>query len=36
MAFEKVVALESTTALFKQKAFKKTECLAEARVLFEI
>ena len=29
MAFEKVVALESTTAPFKQKAFKKTACLAE-------
>ena len=36
MAFKKVVALDNTTALVKSKAFKKAECLVEARVIFEI
>ena len=36
MAFKKVVALESTIALVKQKADKNPECLVEVRVIFEI
>ena len=36
MAFKKVVALESTLALLKQKAYANPECLVEALVIFEI
>ena len=35
-AFKKVVALENTAALVKQKAFKKAESLVKARVIFEM
>ena len=35
-AFKKVVALENTAAVVKQKAFKKAESLVKARVIFEM
>ena len=35
-AFKKVVVLENTAAMVKQKTFKKAECLVKARVIFEI
>ena len=35
-AFKKAVALESTIALLKQKAYKNLECPVEARVILEI
>ena len=35
-AFSKAVALESTIALLKQKAYENPECPVEARVILEI
>ena len=35
-AFKKAVALESTIALLKQKAYENPECPVEARVILEI
>ena len=34
-AFKKAVALESTIALLKQKAYENPECPVEARVVLE-